>query len=1364
IPSYMKWEGAGWSIEEGSAYVYYQERLVIQSVYYIPFKITINALPKTDQIDLYPHITYSYSVGYRSIPKANVIHLKDPMRVQVAIIDKEQTGLIKQVDKKIAQVGDVLSYAVWLTNTGNIPAENVVVKEVFPPELKWVPNEDNIQQGIELGQLRQGEQKVIHYQARVIAMKPSTTLNPSTHIAYGFSVGSQYIERWIESDEVQTTIEMADIQGEMVVNKGVATLEDLLTYTITLRNEGNMPAYDIEVILPVISGCRWTNQSIYIPQLEVGEQVQKNYNLCVESMPYDDQIDAYGQVRYMFKTTVGEEVKRHYTTEHVSTPVIAPQIKVVDEGLQKYVSQQTAVKLEVLTYTLVLKNTGNVMAQKVTIQEELSQGLRLIPKTVTIAGEVSEQETLAMPLVIEELRPGAKTQITYKVKVVDLPEDEEVFSHSRVTYQYVMPYEEEVTKLITEEMMSLPTKVYDPKISTQHGTLKQRVDEDVADLGDYLHYTVTIVNTGNTAAMAPYYQVNLPEGLNYVPKTLKLNGEIIEDTLVRIQLPNLDIEKVCEITFTAVVVTLPMEKVCIAEGRLSYKIFRNEEEVTSITEINESAQTQIDTAGPVKQEDFWQQTSQSVAHLGDMIQSTYKIKNMGNRIMKNAILRLKEDLIHLNMIDEKGECLGDIMPLETKEVTLDMQVVDIPRQSYLGPIGQVDYEYTVGSNLQKKTTKFSNEVTLKIQDTGLQKKGQVVIFVDKEYAQIGEILTYEVHIQNAGNTSALNLTGKIQISDEVEILSESIRVLPKEKAVGKMGAIHIEKIAPEEKVTIVFQAKVRCIPEQEKIESKMSINYGYKDAYQKLQIESVTTNEVITSIRSTDFDGDNFSKTILQEEYTLGEIIHYKIKCLNKGNITAKNVKVIQKCPQGISILVDTVKLENGNRLRCKQGEEILVGDMRPNQQEVIHFEAKVEKLVDLREWVDESCLMYQSETVPLELMTQESQRLGKTLVINAPQFDVQIQMLQEEVLLGETVGIKVRITNIGNQHATDIGLTKLLPPQFVVVPYSIRLDGTGCGAVASLEELRIPQIDREQTITLNISAKVIAQISQEESQLPQITYHFQLRQNTCEMVAKGVPIVLKVHHTGLDIGIQSDQDDKKVQVGDTVNYTVTMTNTGSLKMIQGIIYQELSRAIKFEKGYVMVRGEQVGIQQLEQGINIGDLDVDESLTIHYKTTVMGYYAKALQITARAKYKFMLNQQEVSQSVETAKVVHEIKISSPYMKRVTGKKMFILPVTMSDIKQVDGIKASVKACGIRQIIKDKNEVEVAVQVGYEIDYVDSSLQVQLVRFEQLIIEKLKYTEVKQVTEDLLTVEVEMAQVAMVNQRQMEIWLELAMDL
>ncbi|MGL4737910.1 MAG: hypothetical protein ACRCW2_10690, partial [Cellulosilyticaceae bacterium] len=1130
IPPYMKWEAEGWVVEEGTAYVYYQERLAAQSVYQIPFTMTVNVLPKEQQINLYPHITYSYTVGYRSIPKALMISLDQPISVQSAIISQSDDGLVKQVDKKIAQVGDVLSYTLWLTNTGNIPAENIVVKEVLPPELQLITSEENIQAGISIGQLREGEQKVVRYQARVRAMKPSTHIQPDTHIAYGFPLGSEYIEQWIETNQAQTTLEMADLQGEIVVSKGVATLEDLLTYTLTLQNEGNMPAYDIEEILPIIPGCRWLSQGMSINQLDVGEKVQRTYTLQVERIPVDDQIDAYVQIRYAFKTTQGEEVRRHYTTGHISTPVIAPQIKQIDEGLQKHVSQQSAVKGEILTYTLMLKNTGNVTAKEVTIKEELSTGIRLIPGTVNIGGKLNEQEALTMPFVVEELGPGATMHISYKVKVIDLPDDEIVVSRSRVAYQYVVPYEEEVMKQITEEISSLPTKIEDTKISTRHGTLTQQVDVSEADVGDYLHYTIKLVNAGNTEAITPYYQVSLSEGLSYVPKSLKLGGEMIGDRLERIQLPNIAVEKVYEITFTAKIITLPTEKTGRVEGRLSYKLCRNGVEITNITEVNEVAQTQIHTAGPIKQEDFWQETSQDVAHLGDKIQCTYKIRNMGNRIMKNTILRLKEDLIHLSMTKESGEYLGDIKPLETREVTLEMNVIDIPSQSYLGPIGQLDYAYVVGSGEPRQATKLSNEVTLKIQDTGLQKKGQVKLEVDRAYAQIGEWVTYDVYISNSGNTSALNVTAKIKIDQEVEILPESIAIFPKEKAVGKVGTIHIEKIMPEEEVRISFKAKVMSIPEAEKVTTQVSVSYGYKDACQKLQMSSVATNEVTTTIRSIDFSGECFSKEILQEECTVGEVISYTIKCLNKGNIVAKDVKIIQRCPEGIRIVNDTVKLENGTRLRCRQGEEILIGDMRPNEQAIIQFEAKVEKLADVKEWVDESKILYEGELVPQQCIAQESYTLKNNIRVKAPQLDIQMQMEEAEVLLGDTIGVKVRITNIGNQGATHVILEKILPSALVLVPYSISIDGLGGQSIESLGELNIPQIEREQTVTLYMRAKVMAQIGKDTPEIrPRITYHFELRNNKYEMIAEGPPIILTVHQPALDIMIQSDQDDTKV-------------------------------------------------------------------------------------------------------------------------------------------------------------------------------------------------------------------------------------------
>ncbi|MGL4737373.1 MAG: hypothetical protein ACRCW2_07980, partial [Cellulosilyticaceae bacterium] len=279
----------------------------------------------------------------------------------------------------------------------------------------------------------------------------------------------------------------------------------------------------------------------------------------------------------------------------------------------------------------------------------------------------------------------------------------------------------------------------------------------------------------------------------------------------------------------------------------------------------------------------------------------------------------------------------------------------------------------------------------------------------------------------------------------------------------------------------------------------------------------------------------------------------------------------------------------------------------------------------------------------------------------------------------------------------------------------------------------------------------------------PRITYHFELRNNKYEMIAEGPPIILTVHQPALDIMIQSDQDDTKVQIGETINYTITLTNNGTLDIMQGIVYHELSPAIKFERGHVVIRRQQMGIEQLDQGINIGDLAIGESLMIQYKAIAIGYYEKAIQTSVYAKYKFILNKQETRQSIQTPQITHETKILSPYLKHVREKRTFILPVGSPDMKVVKYVKASVVASGIRQVIQERKEVEIAVQLAYELAYSDYQSQVQLVGFGQLMLEQLKYTEVKQPKAFVLTVEVEKAQVEMINQRQVEIWLDLVID-
>jgi uncharacterized repeat protein (TIGR01451 family) len=166
-----------------------------------------------------------------------------------------------EVDKKLARDGDTLTYSIFLMNDG-LEEISASLSNPIPPNTTYVPgsvtggatydpSSDRISWS---GSLAAGEAMTFTYQVEV-----ESPLEPATVIENVVSLG--YVEHRIYFDRTTTTrVNAPDLSSSKIeVDKEVAEPGDVLTYTITLRNDGviDAPTAKLENVIP--------SYTVYVP-------------------------------------------------------------------------------------------------------------------------------------------------------------------------------------------------------------------------------------------------------------------------------------------------------------------------------------------------------------------------------------------------------------------------------------------------------------------------------------------------------------------------------------------------------------------------------------------------------------------------------------------------------------------------------------------------------------------------------------------------------------------------------------------------------------------------------------------------------------------------------------------------------------------------------------------------------------------------------------------------------------------------------------------------------------------------------------------------------------------------------------------
>ncbi|MCM3548306.1 isopeptide-forming domain-containing fimbrial protein [Alkalihalobacillus clausii] len=217
---------------------------------------------------------------------------------------------------------------------------------------------------------------------------------------------------------------------------------------------------------------------------------------------------------------------------------------------EKTVSPEGEVSVgDELTYEVTVKNTGGDIAANAVFEDAIPEGTEYVPGSIKIltgpnAGDLTDADGddaghFDGDKVFIQLGdlpnttdlPGGIT-VQFKVKTLASHANDVVVNQANVKYKDLLADEEKTTD--TNEVET-PVVYQKPVIeSEKNATLLEKADgntdADNPEVGDTLLYTIQARNTleGSIVENFVIFDV-IPEGLEYVPGTLKVNGEAVTD-------------------------------------------------------------------------------------------------------------------------------------------------------------------------------------------------------------------------------------------------------------------------------------------------------------------------------------------------------------------------------------------------------------------------------------------------------------------------------------------------------------------------------------------------------------------------------------------------------------------------------------------------------------------------------------------------------------------------------------------------------------------------------------------------------------------------------------------------------------------
>jgi uncharacterized repeat protein (TIGR01451 family) len=500
-------------------------------------------------------------------------------------------SLVKSVDKGYATAGDILTYTVVVTNTGNVNTENVVFTDslqsdvVFNPgtvkidNVPYIDYDPNI--GFSLGNIQTLSSVTITFTVTVIANPTrSSLLNyATTTFSYKIDPNGQYNTKSSQSNTVSTIIIMPALTATKNVNKAYATLQDTLNYNILVKNAGNTTINELFFVDTLSNGATFKSGTVKIdgvnyttydpidgfdlPNLVAGNTSLVEFQATVIILPIPPQVTNYAVVDGVYKIDPQEPDEPIYATSNTVTT----NINVGSLSNVKSVDKMYAKVNDTVTYTSTITNTGNVNATNILFSDILQTALTYVSGTVRINNVLYPQLNPNTGFGLSDLAPGQTVTVTFDAKINALPTPPYVTNTSLVNFSYkIDPNGISITKDQYSNLVT--TNVVLGKINAV-----KTVDKPIATIGDTLTYTVTLTNVGNVIDSDVFFQDTPSTGATFKTGTVKINGVSNPsfDPTVGFSIPDIAIGDVVIVEFTANVVSVPPTNAVTNQAVITFK-------------------------------------------------------------------------------------------------------------------------------------------------------------------------------------------------------------------------------------------------------------------------------------------------------------------------------------------------------------------------------------------------------------------------------------------------------------------------------------------------------------------------------------------------------------------------------------------------------------------------------------------------------------------------------------------------------------------------------------------------------------------------------------------------------------------------
>ena len=682
-----------------------------------------------------------------------------------------------------ANFGDNVTYTVTVTNDGDVDASQVVIVDQLGNGLKYVSSSD--------GGVWDEKTNTVTWIVDLAAGKTKTLNVVATVVGYGNVTNSLAVG----NKTSKINVNVPEITPNKTVDNKNPNFGDNVTYTIVVSNDGAADAKNVVV------------KDILAPGFKFIEANYGGvYDELTRTVTWIVDVNAKGHVDLTIKVTVEDygvltnnvTVGNKTSSVNITVPEIIPN-KTADIENPNFGDE--------VTYTVNVTNAGKVNANNVVVHDVLGEGLELISADGGVYDPITRTITWTVNL---------NSGVTKSFKVVA-----KVIGYGNVTNSLVVGNKTSTVDVDVPEI--IPSK---------------DADNMYPNFGDSIDYTITVNNIGKADAKYVVVVDRLDKGLKYVSSSH--NGVYDEATHTVTWVVDIAAGSSLDLTVTA--------------SAEEYGVLTN---IVSVGDKSASVDVNVPEIIPNKTADI------ENPNFGDNVTYTVTVTNDGNADAKAVVVRdvLGKDL---KFVSATGTYTFDEA---TNTITWTVDVDAGKTETFTVVATVINYGNVTNSLVVGNKT-FNKNVT--VPEITPDKT------VDNENPNFGDNLTYTVTVKNEGNGNATDV-----------IIVDTL---------GK-GLEYVSSTGNYDNKTNTITWKVDLASGETKTFTVVAKIIGYTDVTNEVTVgnktAAVTVNipEIIPA------------KDVNNTTPNFGDKVEYTITVNNNANKDAKQVVIVDTLGKGLKFI-----------------------------------------------------------------------------------------------------------------------------------------------------------------------------------------------------------------------------------------------------------------------------------------------------------------------------------------------------------------------------------------------------------------------------------------------------------------------------